>query len=92
MPARPHTSKLGQVQQAMAAGDWPRAFAIAARFPRLGAQRTAIRPSNGLNLISSVVRNDAVVAPAAMACRRFSSFQWHDVTVGKLDIASDEWP
>lgn len=35
-------TKLDTLKTAAAAGDWQTAFAIAARFPRLGAQRNAI--------------------------------------------------
>ena len=35
-------TKLSAVQAAMDAGDWQRAIALAARFPRLGAEREAI--------------------------------------------------
>ena len=35
-------TKLAQVQAAMAAQDWPRAFSIASKFARLGRQRAAI--------------------------------------------------
>lgn len=35
-------TKLSQVQSAMANQDWRTAFRIAAKFPRLGAQRNAI--------------------------------------------------
>ncbi len=35
-------TKLPQVQAAMAAQDWPRAFSIASKFARLGPQRGAI--------------------------------------------------
>lgn len=35
-------TKLSAVQAAMAAGDWQRAIALAARFPRLGDEREAI--------------------------------------------------
>lgn len=35
-------TKLSKVKAAMAAGDWQRALALAARFPDLGAQRAAI--------------------------------------------------
>ncbi|HEX9432418.1 MAG TPA: hypothetical protein VF936_06480 [Burkholderiales bacterium] len=36
-------SKLAQLRAAMTADDWPLAFAIAARFPRLGKHEAAIR-------------------------------------------------
>jgi hypothetical protein len=35
-------NKLAQVQAAMRAGDWSRAFLIASKFARLGPQRAAI--------------------------------------------------
>jgi hypothetical protein len=35
-------TKLAQVQAAMRAGDWPRAFSIASKLGRLGPQRGAI--------------------------------------------------
>jgi hypothetical protein len=35
-------SKLAQVQAAMRAEDWPRAFSIASKFAHLGPQREAI--------------------------------------------------
>ena len=35
-------TKLSQVQAAMDAGDWPRAFSIASKFARLGPQKAAI--------------------------------------------------
>jgi len=34
--------KIDQLHAYMAAGDWPRALALAARFPRLGPHRDAI--------------------------------------------------
>ena len=36
------TSKLAQLKAAMRAGDWELALRIAARFPRLGAHKSAI--------------------------------------------------
>lgn len=38
----PAVSKLDALKAAAAAGDWQRAVAIAARFPRLGAYRAAV--------------------------------------------------
>lgn len=35
-------TKLQTLKDAAAAGDWQKAFAIAARFPRLGAHRAAV--------------------------------------------------
>jgi hypothetical protein len=39
-------TKLAKLQRAMAAGDWPLALRIAARFPRLGAHERAIRTAH----------------------------------------------
>jgi hypothetical protein len=39
---REYTTKLSAVRAAMAAGDWRRAVALAARFPQLGDERAAI--------------------------------------------------
>jgi hypothetical protein len=40
-------TKLSAVRAAMAAGDWQRAIALAARFPQLGPQRAAILDAHG---------------------------------------------
>jgi len=37
-----HQTKLSQLQAAAAAGDWPLALRIAARFPQLGEHKAAI--------------------------------------------------
>ena len=43
-------TKLAQVQAAMAAQDWPRAFSIASKFARLGPQRAAIMRAQAARL------------------------------------------
>lgn len=40
-------TKLQTLKTAAAAGDWQRAIAIAARFPRLGAHRAAVLDAHG---------------------------------------------
>ena len=40
-------TKLSAVTAAMDAGDWQRAIALAAKFPRLGAHRNAILDAHG---------------------------------------------
>ena len=41
-------TKLDTLKAAAAAGDWQRAVAIAARFPRLGAHRTSLNVRKAL--------------------------------------------
>jgi hypothetical protein len=50
VPIMKFMNKIAQVQQAMAAGDWPRAFSIASKFARLGRQRDAIMRAQAARL------------------------------------------
>ena len=49
-------TKLSQVQAAMHAGDWPRAFSIASKFARLGPQKAAIMRAQAARLSPSLYR------------------------------------
>ena len=49
-------TKLAQVQAAMRAGDWPRAFSIASKFARLGPQRAAIMRAQAARLSPRLYR------------------------------------
>jgi hypothetical protein len=49
-------TKLAQVQAAMRAGDWPRAFSIASKFARLGPQRAAILRAQAARLSPGLYR------------------------------------
>jgi len=49
-------TKLAQVQAAMAAGDWPRAFSIASKFQRLGRQKAAIMRAQAARLSPGLYR------------------------------------
>jgi hypothetical protein len=49
-------TKLAQVQAAMAAQDWPRAFSIASKFARLGPQRAAILRAQAARLSPGLYR------------------------------------
>jgi hypothetical protein len=49
-------TKLSKVQAAMRARDWPRAFSIASKFARLGAQRAAIMRAQAARLSPGLYR------------------------------------
>lgn len=71
MMALPAT-KLSGVQAAMRAGDWPRALALAARFPQLGDERAAILDGHGAATNPRFARQlgkdpDALIAAGAAA-------------------------
>ena len=49
-------TKLAQVQAAMRAGDWTRAFSIASKFARLGPQRAATMRAQAARLSPGLYR------------------------------------
>jgi hypothetical protein len=74
-------TKLSQVQAAMHAGDWPRAFSIASKFARLGPQKAAIMRAQAARLSPSLYRQlgrdpAAVVEEGKVAMReRFEAMR-----------------
>jgi hypothetical protein len=74
-------TKLAQVQGAMRAGDWPRAFSIASKFARLGLQRAAIMRPQAARLSPGFYRGlgrdpAAVIAEGKAAMReRFEAMR-----------------
>jgi hypothetical protein len=67
-------TKLAQVQAAMRAGDWPRAFSIASKFARLGPQRAAIMRAQAARLSPAFYRglgcDPAAIIEAGKAAMR----------------------
>jgi hypothetical protein len=67
-------TKLAQVQAAMRAGDWPRAFSIASKFGRLGPQRAAFMRAQAVRLspgfYRGLGRDPAAIIEAGKAAMR----------------------
>jgi hypothetical protein len=67
-------TKLSQVQAAMHAEDWPRAFSIASKFARLGPQRAAIMRAQAARLSPGLYRqlgrDQAAIIEAGKAAMR----------------------
>jgi hypothetical protein len=67
-------TKLAQVQAAMAAQDWPRAFSIVSKFARLGPQRAAIMRAQAARLspdfYRGLGRDPAAIIEAGKAAMR----------------------
>jgi hypothetical protein len=67
-------TKLAQLQAAIAAQDWPRAFSIASKFARLGPQRAAIMRAQAARLSPGLYRqlgrDPATIIEAGKAAMR----------------------
>jgi hypothetical protein len=67
-------TKLSQVQAAMRAGDWQRAFSIASKFARLGSQKAAIMRAQSAalspGLYSQMGSDPAAIIEAGKAAMR----------------------
>ena len=67
-------TKLSQLRALMGAGEWEKAIAFAARFPRLGEHRNAILDAKDAiahpSFMAQIGKNPAVVRAAGIAALR----------------------
>jgi hypothetical protein len=73
-PRRGPPTKLSRLQTLMAAGEWDKALALAARFPRLGAARDAVLAAHNARLrpdfYRQIGRDPAELVAAGIAALR----------------------